>query len=735
MGLGGRRSGPGQARPLAQIGRPLPRREDARILSGASRFLDDIDPEGALHVAFVRSPHAHARVLGIEAPGDAIVLTADDVAAHARALPIQLPEGAWGADEPHPLLAAGEVRYVGQPVAALLAESRALAEDAAELVEVDLEPLEAVVDPYASDQELLRWARAGGDVEGAFEAADAVVSGHYSMPRLVAAPMETRGAIAFDDRDEGLLTVWCSAQDTHRQLRNLAHVLDRPAESIRVVVPDVGGAFGSKGVLAPEAGVVAVAALMHGRPVKWAEDRLENFMASYQGRGMHADVELALTRDGRMLAIRARLVADVGGYLMPTTAMPPHTAAMLMCGVYRLAAADIRVSGRRTNKVPTGPYRGAGRPEAAYFVERIVDDAARELGIDPVELRRRNLVTEFPHETPLGWTYDSGDYPRCLERALELVRPERSEDDERVVATGVGMYVERSGGQFESAEVERAADGAVAIRSSASPHGQGHATTFAQIAAERLGVDVSAVTMEFGDSALVPPGTGTFASRSVAMAGSAIVRAIEQLEGSEDGRSGSARFESPLVFASGAYAAVVEIERATGRLRVLRMAAVDDAGTIVNPLLAEGQVLGGTAQGLGECLFEEALYDEEGQLTSASFLDYSLITAAEMPPIATAFVESPSPLNPLGAKGVGEGGAIGTPAAVGNAIAAALGGAPVDPPYTEEKLWRALRASAPAAVPRFDAVAAVRPAGERALIVLGALAAGTLAVVLIRRRR
>jgi aerobic carbon-monoxide dehydrogenase large subunit len=274
----------------------------------------------------------------------------------------------------------------------------------------------------------------------------------------------------------------------------------------------------------------------------------------------------------------------------------------------------------------------------------------------------------------------------------------------------------------------------VTVRSSASPHGQGHATTFAQIAAERLGVDPSAVRMEFGDSVLAPAGTGTFASRSVAMAGSAIVRAIEDLEASDDGRRGSARFESPLVFSSGAYAAVVEIERASGRLRVLRITAVDDAGTIVNPLLAEGQVLGGTAQGLGECLFEEALYDEEGQLTSASFLDYSLITAAEMPPVTPAFVESPSPLNPLGAKGIGEGGAIGTPAAVGNAVAAALDGASLDPPWTEDKLWRALQAP-PAAVPRIDLVAAARPVGERALVVLGALAAGALAVVLIRRRR
>ncbi len=624
---------------------------------------------------------------------------------------------------------------MGQPVAAVLAETRALAEDAAELVEVEYEPLDAVVDPHSATQELLGFERAGGDVDGAFAAADAVVRGRYSMPRLVAAPMETRGAIASNDPDEGVLTIWCSAQDTHRQLRNLVHVLERPAESIRVVVPDVGGAFGSKGVLAAEAGVVAVAALLQERPVKWAEDRLENFMAAYQGRGMHADVELALTREGRMLAIRARIVADLGGYLMPTTAMPPHTAAMLMCGVYGFEAAHIAVSGRRTNKVPTGPYRGAGRPEAAYFVERAVDDAARQLGIDAIELRRRNLVREFPHATPLGWTYDSGDYERCLDRALDLVRPERSEDEARIVATGVGMYVERSGGQFESAEVERSADGAVTIRSSASPHGQGHATTFSQIAAERLGIDVSAVTMEFGDSALVPAGTGTFASRSVAMAGSAIVRAIEDLEESGDGRHGSARFESDLVFASGAYAAVVEIERATGRLRVRRIAAVDDAGTIINPLLAEGQVLGGTAQGLGECLLEEALYDEEGQFTSASFLDYSLITAAEMPPVAAAFVESPSPLNPLGAKGIGEGGAIGTPAAVGNAVAAALGGTSVDPPYTEEKLWRALRESAPAAVPRVDAIVAARPAGERALVVLGALAAGALVVALVRRRR
>jgi carbon-monoxide dehydrogenase large subunit len=444
--------------------------------------------------------------------------------------------------------------------------------------------------------------------------------------------------------------------------------------------------------------LVAVAAMTSGRTVKWAEDREENFVASYQGRGVEADVELALDDDATMLAVRARIWADVGGYLMPTTAIPPHTTAMLICGVYDIQAADVEVSGRRTNKVPTGPYRGAGRPEAAYFMECTVDVAARELGIDPLELRRRNLIRELPYETALGWTYDSGDYARCLDMAAELVQPERHSDEERVVGTGFGMYVERAGGQFETADAELLPDGRLLVRSGSSPHGQGHDTTFAQLAAERLGVGLEDVELRFGDSKEVPRGVGTFASRSVAMGGSAVVQAVDalkeklgQVAEAEPGIKASARFESDLVFSSGAYAAVVEIERATGRLRVLRLVAVDDAGTIINPLLAEGQVVGGIAQGLGQCLVEEAAYDEEGNPTFASFVGYSLLTAAEMPPVVTAFVESPSPLNPLGAKGIGEGGAIGAPAAVANAVADALGGVRVDPPFSEDRLWRALR--------------------------------------------
>ena len=699
------------------VGRPVRRREDERILRGRTRYLDDIDPPGAAHVAFVRSPFAHARIGGVEVPegldGVHAVITAAELAGTVTDLPVQGFEGGRVSVEGHPVLARDEVRYAGQPVAAVLAESRAAAEDAAELIEVDYEPLDAVLDARTSEITLSHWHKRAGDVDGAFESAAHVVRASHALPRLAPVPMETRGAIASYDEAGDMLTVWVSAQDSHRQLAGLAAVLDRPEESIHVIVPDVGGAFGSKGAPAPETMLVAAAATSTGRTVKWAEDREENLIASYQGRGMEADVELALDGDATILAVRARIWADLGGYLMPTTAIPTHTTAMLMCGVYDVQAADVEIVGARTNKVPTGPYRGAGRPEAAYFVECTVDVAARELEIDPLELRRRNLIRELPYETALGWTYDSGDYARCLELAEELVKPERRSDEERVVGTGFGMYVERAGGLFETADAELLPDGRLLVRSGSSPHGQGHDTTFAQLAAERLGVGLDDVELRFGDSDEVPRGVGTFASRSVAMGGSAVVQAVDALKEkvlavtggrsmslrevaeAEPGIRASARFESELVFSSGAYGAVVEIERATGRLRVLRLAAVDDAGTIVNPLLAEGQVIGGTAQGLGQCLVEEAVYDEEGNPTFASFVGYSLLTATEMPPVVAAFVETPSPLNPLGAKGIGEGGAIGTPGAVANAVADALGGVRVDPPFTEEKLWLALKGVAP----------------------------------------
>ena len=729
------------------VGRALPRREDVRILRGRTRYLDDIELPGLAHVSFVRSPHAHARMSGIQvpdqAPGLLAVVTGAGLGDRVRALPIQAPPGMEVADEPHPVLAVDEVRYAGQAVAAVVAETRALAEDAAELVEVGYEPLRPVLDPRGAGQMLAHWSRSTGDVDGAFARADVVVRTSHSIPRLVASPMETRGVVASLEAGSDLLTIWVSAQDPHRPLTQLAHVLRRPEDAIRVVVPDVGGAFGSKGVVPPEAAAVAVAAIDLGRPLKWTEDRLENFLAAYQGRGLEADVELALDSERRMLGLRARIFADLGGYLLTSTAIPPHTTGMLMTGVYDIGAADVEVVGARTNKVPTGPYRGAGRPEAAYALELTVDAAARRLGIDPVELRRINLIREFPHQTPLGFVYDSGHYGRCLDRAVELAAfDERDAGGGRRFGKGVAMYVERAGGQWESARVTVEPDGRAIVRSGSNPHGQGHETVFAQIVAERLGMAPEDVVLRFGDSAAVPRGVGTFASRSVAMGGSAIVLAIDEIRQkcrriaahlldapeddvawSEDGRlaagngrqvtlrelaaaayqpgrlpagmepglEASARFASDQVFSSGAYAAAVAIEPATGRLEILRLVAVDDAGRIVNPLLADGQVLGGSVQGLGAVLVEEAVHDETGQLRTATYADYSLLTAMEIPPIETDFVESPSPLNPLGAKGIGEAGAIGTPAAVGNAVADALGGRIVDPPYTAEKLWHALR--------------------------------------------
>jgi carbon-monoxide dehydrogenase large subunit len=715
------------------------------MVRGRARYVDDITRDRMAYAAFVRSHHAHAGVVAIRPPGDVpgllAVISAEQLRGRVRPFPVAAPPGVVLADEPHPILAGDEVRYVGQPVAAVIASSRALAEDAAELVEVDYEPREPVLDPSASEVELSRWSGSGGDLDAAFAAASHVVRGRYGLPRLVAAPIEPRGVVAEHDRDGDRLTIWGSMQDTHRPLEQLAHILERDRERLHMIVPTVGGAFGSKGVIPAEAVVAAIAAIDLGRPVKWVEDRTENFLAAYQGRGIEGELELALDPDGRMLGLRAMLTADLGGYLLTTTAIPPRTAGVLLTGCYDIPAASVTVVGKRTNKVPTGPYRGAGRPDAAYLLECLVDDAARQLGIDRVALRRRNLIRSFPHETPLGLSYDSGDYERCMDTALELLGS-READPSRLTGTGIGLYVERAAGNWESATVSLEPGGQVLVISSASPHGQGHAITFAQIAADRLGVPAEQITLRFGDSDQVPSGAGTFGSRATAVAGSAIVLAVDQLTdqgrrltahllgfavgrvdyvdgrfsaggrdvdweelarfasdpsrlppGVEVGLRVTARFDSDVVFSSGTYAAAVEIDPATGALRILGLVAVDDAGTIINPLLAHGQVVGGSVQGLGECLIEEAIYDEDGQLRTATFVDYGLLTAEGVPEIVIGEVSSPSPRNPLGAKGVGEGGAIGTLPAVANALADALGGRRLDPPYSAEKVWRASQAT------------------------------------------
>jgi carbon-monoxide dehydrogenase large subunit len=718
------------------IGASLTRREDARVLRGQTRYLDDIERPGMVHAAFVRSPYAHAAIRRISVPegarGLVAVITAAELGSSVRRFPVMTPEGAEVCEtEAHPVLAADEVRYVGQPVALVLAASRALAEDASELVEVEYEPRPVVTSPRAANRVLMGWTRRTGEVDAAFAAAAHVVAGTYALPRLIAVPMETRGAIAEAEAAGDLLTVWCSAQDTHRPLAQLAHILDRPAQTIRVIVPDVGGAFGSKGTIAPEVAAVAVAALRLGVPVKWTEDRLENLIAGSQGRGIEGDVELALDAHGRMLALRARLWADLGGYLLTTTPVPPHTAATLITGCYDIPAAEVTVVGAQTHKVPVGPYRGAGRPDAAYMLEALVDAAARQSGIDRAALRRRNFIRSFPHRTPTGLEYDSGDFERCLDLALELSGSavEGASTPGTLRGTGLAVYVERAGGAFESAEIELRPGGRFVINSSSSPHGQGHDITFAQIAAERLGAPIDAIELVFGDSASAPAGVGTFGSRSVAMAGSAVAVAADRLlAGARALAAGApgaeapgaeapgaeavgaeldvpdldwtalaaladapvraaAEWRSPNSFSSGAYVAHVAIDRETGRLTVERLVAVDDAGTLINPLLVHGQILGGAVQALGECLTEEAIHDADGQLLTGSLMDYRLLTAAEIPPVVTGEVQTPSPLNPLGAKGAGEGGAVGTLPAVANAVAAALGGRHVDPPFTAEKLW------------------------------------------------
>ena len=758
------------------IGRSLRRREDHALLRGEGSFVANVRMAGMAYLAMLRSPVAHGRIGSIDvtaaraAPGVIAVMTAQDVAGATDQMPVNSREGARLAPVPIPLLARGKVRFVGEPVAAVVADTRACAADAMERIDVDYEPLPALLQPRQAagvgvvlhdgidDNVLLRWARSAGDAEERFRSAT-TIRGRFHVPRLVAAPLETRGCVAAYDAAEDFLTLWCSAQDPHRPLRELETVLRRRPGRSRVMVPDVGGAFGSKGTLAPEYAVAALAAIRLGRPVQWVEDRSENFLASYQGRGLDADAELAVGADGRFLALRARLLSDLGAYLYPVAAVSPICTAMMLTGPYDIPAASVEVAGIATNKVPTGPYRGAGRPEAAFVIERLADMAARILGMDPADIRRRNLVDRgaFPYRSALGYTYDSGDYASALSRVQERLpygdwraRQAAGRAEGRLIGIGLAAFVDRSGpGLWERAKVTVHPSGAVSASIGASPHGQGHETTFAQIAADALGIGPDAVQVRHGDSAEVA-GMGTYGSRSVTVGGSALLAAAEEVKEQakqiaayalevsprdlvwDGGRfhvAGSPEFGMTLaqaartaadarhlpkgvtrtleatsrfslpgpVFPFGAYAAVVEVDRETGTVTPLRLATVDDAGILVNPLLAEGQVHGSIAQGLAASLWEEMSYDEEGQPLTATFADYGIPSAADLGvDIGSEFQATPSPFNPLGAKGIGESGAIGVPAAIANAVMdalAPLGVEHADPPYTPEKIWRLLRAA------------------------------------------
>ncbi len=756
------------------IGRPLRRKEDGRFLRGQARYVDDLKLPGMLHLVVVRSPHPHARVLDIRAdaartaPGVVAVFTGRDLEGKLGQYALAGVEGTRVEQVPHPVLATDRVRYVGEPVAAVVAETRAAAEDAVALVEVDYDPLPPVVDPEASltgavrlheqlpDNVLFRWEGKGGDPDGEFARAERVVRQKFRIPRLAAVPMETRGAVATYDPGSDLLTVWASAQGTHRPREQLSRILRRPEERIRFIVPDVGGAFGSKFGVSPETVLAAWAALELGRPVKWVEDRRENLLASYQGRGIVAEVEVAV-RGNRMVALRARLLVDAGAYLYPSTPVPPVNTAMLMTGAYAIPHAHVVLLGVATNKVPTGPYRGAGRPEAAYLVERMAELVARELHEDPVAFRMRHLVQPdaFPYRNPLGFVYDSGDYPRALERLRELVAYDRWREEQkrarangRLVGVGVAFYVERAASQlWESAGVVVEPTGRVVVRTGSVPHGQGHETSFAQIAADLLQVHPDDVLVQYGDTNLLGRSIGTFGSRSTTLGGSAIVVAAEKirekakriaahlLEASPDdlewqdgriwvrgvpdrvvswrevaaaayqphrlppdlemGLEAVGYFAIPRpVFPYGAYGAVVEVDPETGEVKVLKLVAVDDAGRIVNPLLAEGQISGSVVQALGQAFTEAFEYDDQGQPLASSLAEYGVPRALHAPPLVSEFLETPSPLNPLGAKGLGEAGTIGAPPAIANAVLDALepfGVRHLDFPFTGERVWRALQ--------------------------------------------
>jgi aerobic carbon-monoxide dehydrogenase large subunit len=754
------------------IGRSLPRREDDHLLRGAGRFVADLDRPGQLCAHFVRSPVAHARLLGIDAtaalalPGVAGVFTALDLP--AGTLPPFLwdtpPEKLVAALHPQlrpchpPLLAADRVRFAGQAVGVVLAVDRYLAEDAAELVEVDYDPLPAVTDPEAAlapeaplvhdgwdDNVAVRFEVRHGDAEGALAAAEVVVRERFSIQRQAPLPLETRAALADHDPD-GLLTLWSTTQNAHPLRRAVSRVAGLAPERIRVVAPDVGGGFGGKGVLYPEDLIVALLALRTGWPVKWVEDRAEHLRSAIHAREQVHDVELGLDRDGRLLALRDRFLVDSGAYNPLGLVIPYNTIAHLQ-GPYRVAHLEAVATAVLTNKVPAAPYRGAGRPEAVFAVERAIERAARALGLDPLELRLRNLLR--PDELPFraGILYrdgeplvlDGGDYPAALRRAAELAdyagakargvrRAQGAEGgsppagqvaDGRRVGVGVACYVEGTGiGPFEGAAVRVEHDGRVLVRTGACSQGQGHATVLAQVCAERLGVDPSVVSVVSGDTAGLERGWGTVASRSAVVAGNAVAaaalavraqavaRAATMLEVAEadlvveHGRvavagapergldlgelAGAAEaggaelaavdyFEPPTVtWANGAHAAVVEVDPGTGEVHLLRYAVVHDCGRPINPAIVDGQVHGGVAQGIGGALFEELVYDDEGQLLSGTLADYLVPTAADMPPIALAHAETPSPLNPLGVKGVGEGGAIPGPAAIANAVEDAL---------------------------------------------------------------
>ena len=775
-----------------KFGQSVKRQEDDRFLRGKGKYVDDMILPGQLYAAFARSPFAHCRVTGIDIeaaqamPGVRRILTGQDLV--DAGLP-PLPCG-WAITsrdgEPMKVgvrhaLAVDRVRYVGESVALVVAETQAQARDAAEAITIDCQDLPAMVDVLDATAEgtaLLHDGIAGnlafdwelGDraaTDAAFAGAAHRVSLTLRNNRLVPNAIEPRAINAQWDQVAGELTVYMTHQNPIGMRMFYAAAFGLAAEhKLRMVSPDVGGGFGSKAHNYPEELVVAFAAKLVGGPVKWSADRSEAFLTDAHGRDHLTGVELALDADGRFLALRADTLANVGAYLSSSGSLvPTYMYATMLSGQYAIPAIHARVRAVYSNTCPVDAYRGAGRPEAAYVIERIVNVAAEKLGIDQAEIRRRNFIREFPYQTPVVYEYDSGDYEKTLDVALELAdyggfatRKAESEARGKLRGLGVSAYVEACGigpsgklaklgggaGMWESAEVRVHPAGTVEVLTGAHSHGQGHATTFAQVVSDRFGVPIENVSVIQGDTARIQAGTGTYGSRaSVGM--SATLRACDQIiakgkkiaaylmeagydavefgdgifsskdsnvtiafaemaaaahaasgfptDEIEPGLVATSFFDPPeFTYPSGVYVCEIEIDPDTGVVDVKSFCAADDFGNIANPMIVEGQVHGGVTQGIGQALWENALYDPDtGQLMSASFMDYGMPRAGGVPDYKLAFSGVPSPSNPLGMKGCGEAGAIGSPPAIINAICNALGVTHVDMPATPEKIWRLCR--------------------------------------------
>jgi carbon-monoxide dehydrogenase large subunit len=750
------------------VGARVLRREDPRLLMGKGQYVDDLRVAGVLHAAFVRSSQAHATLGAIDTeaarvtPGVVGVFTGGDLA--GLVLPIRATSATQGYKEcDTPVLASGKVRFVGEPVAVVVAETRYQAEDGAEAVVVEYEPLSAVTEIEQAlaegapaiheeipDNLFTAWEATTGDVEGAFAAADLTIELELEMQRHSAAALEGRAVLASFDAGQNELTVWLSSQTPHVIRTGLARFLQLPENKIRVVSPNVGGGFGPKCVLYQEEVALGAVSKLLGRPVKWTSDRIEDLQTTIHGREQIHRIKAAATSEGRLLGIKIEIFASNGAYApWPLTAgLDSGNAAHNLLGPYETPAYERSVHAVVTNKAPMGPYRGVGRVPACFSMERVMDELASRLELDPLEVRRRNFVREFPHSTPTGDRYESGDYVKCLELLEEALDYERVREENRALqkqgryrGIGIACAVEHSalgpkeigrhniaiGLGYDTSSVRVEPDGKVRIAVGLHNHGQGHATTIAQIASDELGIPVDDIEVVWGDTAVVPYGIGTFASRSTVYCGGATILAAGDVrkkmlelaadmleanaddldladgtifvigtptrnvsfaevarranhlphllpDGMEPGLESTRRYMAPEPgsYSNAMHGAVVEVDVHTGLVEILRYVVVEDCGTIINPTIVEGQIHGGVAQGIGGALLEHLVYDQDGQLLTTTFMDYLLPGFMEVPPIEVIHLETPSPHTLGGFKGMGEGGAINAPVAIVAAVNDAL---------------------------------------------------------------